>query len=642
MLCRYYHHNEPLILAKKTKGGKTAVELLSCAGSEESLRAAVNAGADAVYFGTTLFNARMNAKNFTREQTERAIGFCHERGVRCYVTMNTLITDRMMPEALGQAEFLYRSGADALIVADLGLAGLIHTYLPDFELHASTQCSGHNSEAARFLKSLGFSRMVAARELSEKELFALAENSPIETEMFIHGALCVCQSGQCLLSSFIGGRSGNRGECAQPCRMTYNSGYPLSLKDLCLAGHMREILASKVTSLKIEGRMKSPSYTGAVTAVYRRLIDERRNAEPSEIKALADVFSRSGFTDGYFTSRTDKSMLGVRSRQDIEATRRYSASFASDLRSLSRDTRDEHTDVADNSVDCQEKGRQEAQNEWQSGQKSDQGAAGCPKKTPVTQGQRKFTIPEDALRQIQNKTEQVGFPPKDSAFFFDPRAIPELGEYGIRIVYVPLDKLETAGPAFGASAEKGVALPPVIPESELPGVEARLKRAASAGVKHVLVTNIGGIGIAKRSGLVPHGDWRLNITSKYTAAVYSGILYDMTLSVELTLPQIRDINVQKNVVVYGKQPLMVLEKPVGTGILKDRTGACFEITRQAGRDILLNSVPTYMADKQAELKKCGKFGRHYIFTTEKPSSVLDVLKAYKQGRPSKKPVRRIK
>ena len=199
------------------------MELLSCAGSEESLRAAVNAGADAVYFGTTLFNARMNAKNFTREQTERAIGFCHERGVRCYVTMNTLITDRMMPEALGQAEFLYRSGADALIVADLGLAGLIHTYLPDFELHASTQCSGHNSEAARFLKSLGFSRMVAARELSEKELFALAENSPIETEMFIHGALCVCQSGQCLLSSFIGGRSGNRGECAQPCRMTYNS-----------------------------------------------------------------------------------------------------------------------------------------------------------------------------------------------------------------------------------------------------------------------------------------------------------------------------------------------------------------------------------------------------------------------------------
>ena len=295
-------------------------ELLCPAGSRAAFDAAIEAGADAIYLGGTLHTARMNAKNFTEADIKTAISDCHRVGVRVYVTMNTLLWDRELPEALAYAVRLYEMGVDALIVADLGFAALLHHYLPDLPLHASTQMSAHNSEMAKVLADLGFVRMVCAREMPREDVELLVKRSPIEIEQFVHGALCVSHSGQCLASAMIGGRSGNRGACAQPCRMRYNGGYPLSLKDLSLARHVPALIESGVHSLKIEGRMKSPAYVQGVVSVWRRLLDERRGATEAELARLAALFSRSGFTDGYYLRRF-AGMCGVRTDADKQATR---------------------------------------------------------------------------------------------------------------------------------------------------------------------------------------------------------------------------------------------------------------------------------------------------------------------------------
>lgn len=224
------------------------------------------------------------------------------------------MSDRELPEALSLVDSLCAlGGPDALIVQDLGLADALHERYPSLPLHASTQMSFHSTLAVPFLRRRGFTRVVLAREMRLQDIEAVAA-AGLETELFVHGALCVCQSGGCLMSALIGGRSGNRGACAQPCRLPCRAAnaYPLSLKDLCLASHIPALLQSGVTSLKIEGRMKSPEYVYAVTKIYRRLLDERRAALPDELNELSAVFSRSGFTDGYFTGRVGKSMFGVR------------------------------------------------------------------------------------------------------------------------------------------------------------------------------------------------------------------------------------------------------------------------------------------------------------------------------------------
>ena len=257
----------------------------------------------------------MNAKNFGREELSSAITECHSAGVKAYITLNTQVYDRELKNALEYVGFLRSAGADALIVADVGLAGLIKKHFPDTELHASTQMTIHNTAGANRLYEYGFSRIVAARELSAENIRTICAGSEAETELFVHGAICVSCSGQCLMSAMLGG------ECAQPCRMSYSGGYPLSMKDMCLAGHIPELIDSGVKSLKIEGRMKSPSYVYGVTKIYRRLLDENRSAEKAEIFELARLFSRGGFTDGYFTRQIGGEMLGVRSEKDISDTR---------------------------------------------------------------------------------------------------------------------------------------------------------------------------------------------------------------------------------------------------------------------------------------------------------------------------------
>ena len=317
-------------------------ELLSPVGGRAQLEAAVNHGADAVYMGGSLFNARINAENFTDEALKEAIDYAHERGVKVYITFNTLIRDSELERAFRYACRLYEMGADALILQDMGLARLVRRYLPDFPMHLSTQGTVYNVHALDLVKQLGFKRVVPARELTIEEISAMSdkahEGTPLEIEVFVHGALCMCYSGQCQMSRAFGGggRSGNRGLCAQPCRLLYTDdwgrkGYFLSPKDLCALELIPQLIEAGVDSFKIEGRLKSPEYVAVVTAVYRKYLDLyeqmtrevdrgsigrtisadewKRAIDPADKRKLSQIFNRGGFTTGYLEGNPGQKLL---------------------------------------------------------------------------------------------------------------------------------------------------------------------------------------------------------------------------------------------------------------------------------------------------------------------------------------------
>lgn len=286
------------------------IELLAPVGSMESLYAAVQNGADAVYLGGKVFSARQYANNFDYEELEEAVDYAHLRGVKVYVTVNILMDDLELDQAIDYINFLYNIDVDGLIVQDMGLAFLVKELFPRFELHGSTQMTVNNLEGALFLEKLGFTRVVLARETSIEEIRRIKENSSIELEGFIHGALCVAYSGQCLMSSLIGGRSGNRGSCAQPCRKKYRivekasknpiknfeGAYVLSSRDLNTIDHIDEIIDSGIVSLKIEGRMKKPEYVATVVSKYRKVLDQDRISQEDKLE-LKEIFNRE-FTKG--------------------------------------------------------------------------------------------------------------------------------------------------------------------------------------------------------------------------------------------------------------------------------------------------------------------------------------------------------
>ena len=301
------------------------VELLAPAGSIESLYAAINNGADAVYLGGSKFSARAYASNFDNETMKKAVDYCHSYGVKIYVTMNTLLKEKELNEAIKYVGYLYEIGVDALIVQDLGLVSLIQEKYSDFEIHASTQVTIHNGEGAIYFKEKGFTRIVLSRELSLEEIKHISKDLNIETEMFIHGALCVCYSGQCLMSSMIGGRSGNRGRCAQPCRMEYtlksnNMGekkaYLLSPKDMCTIENIKDIIDSGAYSLKVEGRMKRPEYVAGVVENYRKAIDKEYYNKKFNVqegkKVLLQLFNREGFSTAYLRKNIGKDMMSYK------------------------------------------------------------------------------------------------------------------------------------------------------------------------------------------------------------------------------------------------------------------------------------------------------------------------------------------
>lgn len=299
------------------------IELLSPVGDFECLKAAVQNGADAVYFGANLFSARAFAKNFDLENLEKAINYAKLRGVKTNLTLNTLIKDDEFEDAVMLAKKAYEFGIDAIIVQDLGLATTLIKNFPNLPIHASTQMTIHNLDGALEAEKLGFKRAVLSRELPINEIEYICKNSNIEIEVFIHGALCISYSGQCLFSSMIGGRSGNRGKCAQPCRLPYelleddnkiDSGYLLSTRDLCGLEFLPQLINCGVKCLKIEGRMKNPQYVATVTRIYRKYIDLVLNNKPyiideNDKKDLLQAFNRGGFSNGHLSNDPNKKLV---------------------------------------------------------------------------------------------------------------------------------------------------------------------------------------------------------------------------------------------------------------------------------------------------------------------------------------------
>ena len=664
-------------------------ELLCPAGSPRALAAAIEGGADAIYVGGTAFNARINAKNFTPEELREGIALAHAYGAKVYIAANTLIHDKELEAMLRAAEDAYLAGADALIVADLGAARLIRDRVP-IPLHASTQLSGHNVDAARLLAEAGFSRMVCAREMSRDDLRYFTAHSPIEAEVFVHGALCVCHSGQCLFSSLVGGRSGNRGDCAQPCRLPFSAkkgvSYPLSLKDLSLARHVPELMDMGVASFKIEGRMKSPEYVRDVARIFRRLIDERRGADDRDMAELAAVFSRGGFTDGYYQGRISSSMLGRRTDEDKQSTRtlesfdkitkkiplHLAVSLEAD-RPACFSVWDDHGSLVKQIADPPQPAKTAPLTE-EAVVKSFTKLGN----TPYVAADIQVTLDRDVMLPVSamNALRRAGieafqaataysrsredFPPIErcrprkpgtpdaTAVFYRPTEIPKEAREFFDVLYVPLASYD--------GSTNGVLLPPVIFDSERPQAEELLRRAVSLGAKHALIGNLGHLSMVIRGGLIPHGDFRLNVTNRESACRLERLgLGDVILSPELSLPQLRDIGGDTRVTVYGRIPLMVTEKCVGKELgdcgpctggklkLTDRRGVSFPVLREwQHRSLIANSVPLYMADRQKELRKCGLLRQHFIFTTETRGEISHILSSYRENMPPSGDIRRIR
>lgn len=650
-------------------------ELLAPAGSPEALDAAIAAGADAVYFGASAFNARINAVNFDRENIKRAVTKCKNYGVKSNITFNTLIYDREFESALDEVEFLYECGADALIVADVGLAREIKRRFPEIELHASTQMSVHSTDGARFAAEMGFCRAVIARELDRDMIKYICENSPIETEVFIHGALCVSHSGQCLFSSLVGGRSGNRGECAQPCRLPYSGSYPLSLKDNCLAGDFADLLTLGAASLKIEGRMKSPVYVYGVTSIYRHLIDEKRNATPKELEELAALFSRSGFTNGYYRKCLDTNMNGIRTesdkaqsiteaKYDIKSRKKSVCAFARvvsyepsrltlTLDNISVTVEGAVPDSARNAPITEET---LAKNLLKFGSTDFK----CDKANLKIELDSGLILPLSEINKLRREAvsaleaalspcrEKINIPYKKavtknvtdfkSARFLKASQITELAREYFDVIFLPVFE-------YDSGAANGVVLPPVAFDNELKELERALEEAKKFGAKYALVSNIGQIALAKSHGFVCIGDFRFNVTNSHSALLFEDMGMDGVIpSPELTLAKLRDIGSfsSAHAVIYGRIPLMLLEKCVikqtsgcencyaGKAKLQDRMGEIFPVFRESEhRNIVYNSRVTYMADKREELICANVSAGHFIFTDETNNEVDAVIAAYR-------------
>ena len=584
--------------------------ILSPAGSFQSLVAAASAGADEVYFGLPEFNARYNAKNFSDEELREALKMCRILGIKSNITVNTLITDKELPRALDMVYNAASLGADAFIVQDLGFASEIKKQMPSVCLHASTQCACHNLEGAKKLSELGFDRVVLAREMPKNEIQKVID-SGIETEIFVHGALCVCQSGMCLMSSVIGDRSGNRGLCAQPCRLPYSmdenkNKYPLSLKDLSLASRIEELVPMGVTSLKIEGRMKSPEYVYGTTKIWRSLVDGGKNAGKEEMHELESIFSRGGFTDKYFTGNYQKNnidMYGIRSDDDKKNTRQvekeldFSKTDRKRKIELSVFLSEEKNAVATAScgdvnvcvtsefVCPKATGRPLAEEDVRSSlsklgttyfeacddditvsidgevflSKSMLNSIRrdvCEKLEEALIGQNDITrISEEKTFTRRNKVENMQ---KIVSCISVDVAQKVKADY----VSIPLSEIEKD---FDFGTKKfGVTLPRVIYSSEMEECARLLKIAKSKGAEFGLVSNIGHVDAVKNAGLSLFGNIGMNVFNSRTIKVLESMGFSLiTVSPELNEAQIRDL--EKNddtklcAFVKGPLPVMVLE-----------------------------------------------------------------------------------
>ena len=601
------------------------MELLAPAGSMEALRAAVCNGADAVYLGADTFNARMNARNFSAADLQEAVVYCHVRGVKVHLTLNTLVLDREMPRAAELIRLAASCGVDAFIVQDLGVVSLCRQLAPDVPIHASTQMSIHSLEGVMEAAALGCSRVVLARELPAEEIAHICKKSPVEIEVFVHGALCMCYSGQCYLSSVIGRRSGNRGQCAQPCRLPYGYGrfestrYPLSLKDNCLAGELDELRRMGVASIKIEGRMKRPEYVAIVTRAYRTVLNGGK-LMPSDLQELETAFSRQGFTDGYFRGQTGSDMFGRRQEGEDTADLFASARATYEqgepqrigVRFYAMIRRGEPAQLAVEDPDgnlCRTRGPVPEQAVYRSLTPQDleqqlKKTGGTPYLCTAVRSSLDpdLMLPASAINAMRRdviaeltakrgraapaRLNAYDEPPRYDGISGEPQltiAVRTAGQITSRmlsmkptVLYVPLSELaEHPDLPQRVSVETQLAaiLPRVIWSGELAPVARQLRTVYEMGVRQVLAGNLGQLHIARAAGFAVRGDFGLNIVnSRAMRYLREQGLDSQLLSFELTLPQIRDISkaVPAELLIYGRLPLMLMENCV----MKNRTGIC--------------------------------------------------------------------
>ena len=614
------------------------MELLAPAGSMEALRAAVCNGADAVYLGADTFNARMNARNFSAADLQEAVVYCHVRGVKVHLTLNTLVLDREMPRAAELIRMAASCGVDAFIVQDLGMVSLCRQLAPDVPIHASTQMSIHSLEGVLEAAALGCSRVVLARELPAEEIAHICKKSPVEIEVFVHGALCMCYSGQCYLSSVIGRRSGNRGQCAQPCRLPYGYGrfestrYPLSLKDNCLAGELDELRRMGVASIKIEGRMKRPEYVAIVTRAYRTVLNGGKLTQ-ADLQELETAFSRQGFTDGYFKGQTDSDMFGRRQESEdtadlfasARATYEQGETQRIGVRFYAMIHRGQPARLAVEDPDgnlCRTYGPVPEQAVYRSLTAQDleqqlKKTGGTPYlctsvrssldpdlmlPASAINAMRRDVIAElTAKRGRAEKPHLNAYdePPRYDGISGEPQltvAVRTADQITSRmlsmkptVLYVPLSELvehPELRQRVGVETQLAAILPRVIWSGELVPIARQLRTVYDMGVRQVLAGNLGQLHIARAAGFAVRGDFGLNIVnSRAMRYLREQGLDSQLLSFELTLPQIRDISkaVPAEVLIYGRLPLMLMENCV----IKNRTGTC---TCQTGTVRLVDRV----------------------------------------------------
>lgn len=656
-------------------------EILAPAGSMEALVAALRCGADAVYVGGTLYSARRSAANFDLPQLSEAVRLCHLYGAKLYLAVNTLLSDKELPSFADYICKVAECGVDACIVQDLGVLRLIRSIVPDMPLHASTQMSVHSPEGALAAKELGCCRVVAAREMHAQDLTKLCD-LPLEIEVFVHGALCMSVSGQCSFSALVGGRSANRGRCAQACRLPWKTPggrnpAALSLKDLTLVQHVQKLREMGVTSFKIEGRMKRPEYVAAaVTALRMALAGQRPDME-----TLQAVFARSGFTDGYFTGRR-KDMFGYRRKEDVVAAQNVLQELQNTYRkprkcsevsfslTLRKDTPATLTAWDETGAAVKVTGEIPVP-----AQKTPLDTALLQKHlqklgdtiytcgSVTLENAEALTIPAsqcNALRRdavealyeerirmrcMQYTIHRDAFPVKTSQREITNK--PQLRLHvrtkeqlamaldSGKIVCVPLELAESCTPSVSIYLEA----PRIIADEA--AYCKKLESLRALGFSQLLCHNLADIRIGARLGFTLHGGYGLNLTNSLTAQTLGELgLTDVTGSYELSASQLAGLGDTLPVggFLYGRLPMMLLRlcpikaqegcKKNGC-YMTDRTGQRFPLVCSGDYTELCNAKLLWLADKTEKFRKLSFWDLY--FTDETPAELSDVLDAYQNG-----------
>lgn len=662
-------------------------EILAPAGSFDSLTAAVRCGADAVYLGGRELNARRNAANFSNEELAQAVEYCHARGVKVYITLNTLVRDDEMETAMNAVRCACDVKADALILQDIGLTSLIRRAAPDMPLHASTQTSVQTIDGIKMLADMGFCRAVLPRELSRKEIEKIAAQSPIELEMFVHGALCMCLSGQCQLSAVLGSRSGNRGLCAQPCRLPFaadgGTGHDLSLKDMSLIEYLPELAQMGVLSFKIEGRMKRPEYVAAAVTACKKSLAGESAAEYE--RTLGAIFSRSGFTSGYYNGALGRDMFGVRRKEDVTAAKDVLSPLAAlydGEQSLIR--ADMHLSAqvgekaglavkaAGKSVFAEsENAVQKAQNRAVGSEEIETRLRKCGS-TQFYAGEVGIDIGDDiflsaseinslrrkALAMLEEKIAEraeIPFYPqeisirrrrsKNRGYVIRVRNVSQIPSdlSYVRRVILPMGvSEETVKYLKDKKIQPAVEVPAAIFGGD-DAVYNSLVKARKNGISLAAVCSLDGAAIAKKAGMKLCALPGTNIFNTFSLDEFARLGFtDAILSTELKIAQCASLGgkLPRGVFAYGRLPLMQTRNcPVknGTtcdkcrkhGSLTDRMGMTFPVECTPFASTLLNSVPIVESDKREQFE-FADFSLLW-FTTETKDECEKILESYRRG-----------